>query len=308
MNEIKNVIICGLGAIGTIYATKISETKDINLKILLDNERIKKYKTQPTIFNGKEYVFEYITEDYPPNEADLVILATKSNGLQDALESIKKFVNEKTVILSLLNGIESEEEIEAVFGEESFLYSYYIGHTSTRQGRIITHDDVYKTVFGEKNNTILTNKVKRVKDFFEKTNIKYEIPEDMDYARWWKFLVNIGYNQASAVLNSNYGAFQQSKKVNDLAIKLMEEAAAIAKAEGVKNTEKMIPEVLSVIETMRPEARTSMLQDIDNKRQSEVGIFAGYVSELGKKYGVKTPYNDMFYEIIKAMDEKNSLS
>ena len=87
----------------------------------------------------------------------------------------------------------------------------------------------------------------------------------------------------------------------------MEEAATIAKAEGVKNTENFIPEVLSVIEKMLPETRTSMLQDIDAKRQTEVDIFAGYVSRLGKKYGINTPYNDIVFEIIKAMDEKNFL-
>ena len=52
MKEIKNVVICGLGAIGTIYAAKISETKDVNLKILADKERINKYTQNPTLFNG----------------------------------------------------------------------------------------------------------------------------------------------------------------------------------------------------------------------------------------------------------------
>ena len=58
---------------------------------------------------------------------------------------------------------------------------------------------------------------------------------------------------------------------------------------------------------MLPETRTSMLQDIDCGRQTEVDIFAGYVSALGKKHNIATPYNDMVLEILKAVDEKNSL-
>ena len=306
MEEIKNIILCGLGAIGSIYAVNFSQYDNNILNILVDKKRFEKYKQEPLIFNGKEYNFNYITPDTIENKADLIIIATKNNGLDEAICNIKNCVGEKTVILSLLNGIESEERIAQVYGKEKVLYSYYIGHTSTRKGREITHDGVYKTVFGEKDNSSLSKNVKKVKNLFDKAGINYEIPKDMDYSRWWKFLVNVGYNQASAVLNASYGDFQKSKKTNTIAIKLMEEAATIAKAEGVKNTENFIPEVLSVIEKMLPETRTSMLQDIDAKRQTEVDIFAGYVSKLGKKHNISTPYNDMFFELIKSIDEKNS--
>ena len=308
MVEIKNVLICGLGAIGSVYAVKISQNHSISLRILTDEQRIKRYEKDPTVFNGKEYKFDYITPDTKDFSADLIIIATKSNNLDEAIALIKNFVKEDTIILSLLNGIESEERIASVYGESRVLYSYYIGHTSTRKGRNITHDGIFTTVFGEKLNTALSENVKKVKKFFDLTGIPYEIPEDMDYSRWWKFLVNVGYNQASAVLNASYGDFQRCKKVNAFAIKLMQEAAQIAKAQGVKNTDNLIPQVLEVIKTMLPDTRTSMLQDVDAKRQTEVDIFAGYISKYGKKLGIATPYNDMFLELIKAVDEKNSLN
>lgn len=307
MKEIKNVIICGLGAIGSIYAAQIASFSDIKLKVLLDKERLVKYEKNPLIFNGKECIFDYITPDSDAEKADLIIVATKNSGLDRAIAFVERFVGEDTIILSLLNGIESEDKISAVYGKDKVLYSYYIGHTSTRKNRSVAHDGVYKTVFGEKNNKELTENVKKVKEFFDKVSIPYEIPVDMDYSRWWKFLVNVGYNQASAVLNASYGDFQNSKKVNDFAVSLMKEASRIAKAEGVKNTEKLIPEVLEIIAKMLPETRTSMLQDIDAKRQTEVDIFAGYISKKGKEYSVQTPYNDMTYEIISAIDEKNKL-
>ncbi len=307
MNKVKNVIICGLGAIGTIYAARIADAGNINLKILLDEERIEKYKTNPTVFNNKEYSFDYITGDYCGFNADLIIIATKNSGLMEAVDAVKNFVNENTVFISLLNGISSEDVIASVYGFDKVLYSYYIGHTSTRQGRSIVHDGVYKTVFGEKDNQQLSKKVLKVKEFFDSTGIPYEIPVDMDYSRWWKFLVNVGYNQASAVLNASYGVFQNSERANNLAINLMQEAANLAKAMGVKNTHQLIAQVLDVIKTMLPETRTSMLQDIDAKRQTEVGIFAGYIVESAKKYSIHVPYNKVVLDIISAIDEKNAL-
>ena len=304
MKEIKNVIICGLGAIGSVYAAAVFQNKNINLKILLDKTRAEKYKKEPTVFNGEVHLFDFISPEETSFSADLILIATKNNGLDDAIKNIGNFVKKDTVILSLLNGIESEDKIAAVYGKDKVLYSYYIGHTSTRNGRNIVHDGVYKTVFGNKDNMAPDDNVLRVKSFFEKTGIKYEIPIDMDYSRWWKFLVNVGYNQASAVLRASYGDFQNSEKANDIAIKLMQEAADIAKAEGVKNTEKMVPEVLDTIKRMLPDTKTSMLQDVEAKRQTEVDIFAGYVKKLGKKHNIATPYNSIFFELIKAIDEK----
>lgn len=306
MKEIKNVLICGLGAIGSIYAVKITEYDKNILSVLVDEARLKKYKQEPLLFNKKQYEFSYITSAQKNLKADLIIVATKNNALDGVIKDISTFVGSDTIILSLLNGLKSEDVLARTFGTDKVLYSYYIGHTSTRHGRSVIHDDEYKTVFGEKNNSKYSENVLAVKDFFDKTGIKYEIPIDMDYARWWKFLVNVGYNQASAVLNACYGDFQKSKKANDIAIKLMQEAANLACKVGVKNTERLIPEVLEVIEKMLPDTRTSMLQDVDAKRQTEIDVFAGYISELGKKYRVPTPYNDIFFELISAIDEKNS--
>ncbi len=305
MKKINNVLLCGLGAIGSIYAVKISQNKESKLSVLVDEARLIRYKNSPLVFNGQEYSFNYITKD-SSFVADLIIIATKNNQLPNVIDSIKNFVGRDTIILSLLNGLKSEDILSDVFGKDKVLYSYYIGHTSTRIGRNVTHDDVYKTVFGENDNSQYSDNVLVVKNFFDKVGVKYEIPVDMEYSKWWKFLVNVGYNQASAVLNASYGDFQKSEATNDIAINLMKEAADVAKAVGVKNTNKLIPEVLQVIATMLPETRTSMLQDIDAKRQTEVDVFAGYVSELGKKYGISTPYNDMFFKIIKAMDDMNS--
>jgi len=105
---IKKVLICGLGALGLTYANKL---KDIcELKILANTERVNKYKQNAPIFNNKKIELDYITPDinwYP----DLIIISTKSTGLNSALEYLKNFVHENTIIISLINGISSEEII-----------------------------------------------------------------------------------------------------------------------------------------------------------------------------------------------------
>lgn len=305
MNKINNVIICGLGAIGTIYAEKLKGCT--NLKILADEKRIERYKKNPVIFNGKKCDFDFILPDEKNFKADLIIISVKNSGLVGAAASIKNFVDENMIILSLLNGISSEEYLASIYGWEKLLFSYFVGHTSTRKGAEITFDGVGEIVFGEKENSEFSQKVLAVKNLFDETKIDYSIPEDMEYSMWKKFLVNVGTNQASAILGGAYKLFQNSEKSMNLAKNFMKEAQKIAEVSGVKNTEKMLDEALEIINSMLPETKSSMLQDVEAARKTEVEIFAGKVIEMGEKFNIPTPYNKIAFEIISALDEKSSL-
>ena len=305
MNKINNVIICGLGAIGTIYAEKLKGCT--NLKILADEKRVERYKKNPVIFNGKKCGFDFILPDEKNFKADLIIISVKNSGLVDAAASIKNFVDENTIILSLLNGISSEEYLASIYGWEKLLFSYFVGHTSTRKGAEITFDGVGEIVFGEKENSEFSQKVLAVKNLFDETKIDYSIPEDMEYSMWKKFLVNVGTNQASAILGGAYKLFQNSEKSMNLAKNFMKEAQKIAEVSGVKNTEKMLDEALEIINSMLPKTKSSMLQDVESARKTEVEIFARKVIEMGEKFNIPTPYNKIAFEIISALDEKSSL-
>jgi 2-dehydropantoate 2-reductase len=83
---------------------------------------------------------------------------------------------------------------------------------------------------------------------------------------------------------------------------IMKEIQAIAKAEGVKNTEKMIDDALTALKNLMPEGKTSMLQDVEAKRQTEVEMLAGTMIALGKKHKIPTPYNTIMYEMIKSIE------
>ena len=151
------------------------------------------------------------------------------------------------------------------------------------------------------------DRVNFVSEFFDSAGINYSVPEDMEYSMWKKFLVNVGTNQASAILGGEYYLFHNSEKSMNFAKALMKEASAIAQKSGVKNAEQLLPQAVDIIKSMLPNTKSSMLQDIEAKRETEVDIFAGKVIELGKEYNIPTPYNTMVFEIIKAIDEKSKL-
>lgn len=300
MNQIKNILICGLGAIGTICASSIIKNNNYNLKILVDEKRFKKYFNKPTIFNEKEYFFDYILPINSDFKADLIIISTKNDGLKEAIKNIKNFITDKTIIISLLNGIHSEKEIQEKYINANIITSFYIGNSSIRKDRAINHDGNYKIVFGSKNN----KNIEILSNFFNETNIKYENSNNIEQEYWKKFIVNVGLNQLCAVENKTLNEIKKDNTLIDKLIQLMKEAKIIAQSSEIENSEKIFEEAKDFILNKMPEATPSMLQDIRNKRKTEVDIFAGKIIELGLKYEIKTPLNQKIFNRIKEI-EKN---
>ena len=304
MEEIKHVLICGIGAIGSIYADKISRYDNKNLKILVDKTRYEKYLKNPKIFNGKELKLNYILPENNEYKADLIIIATKYNGLNDAVNNIKNFVKDDTIILSLLNGVTSEEYLAQKYGWKHVLHSYFVGHSAMRNGNNITFDGTGYIIFGVLNPQITDKNDENIlKNYFDKTGIDYKIPEDIERSLWLKYMLNVSSNQISAILHKTFGQMQKSQKIRELLKNIMHEVAEIAKARGVKDTDTLIDEAFKVFDKMCPEGKTSMLQDIEAGRKTEVEMFAGAVIKMGEKYNIPTPYNSVLKEIIEILEE-----
>ncbi len=306
MREINNVLICGIGAVGSIYADKIQRFSPESLRVLVDENRLKRYRENPTVFNGRVLDFNYILPTQNDFKADLIIIATKFDGLEEALNNIENFVYDDTVILALLNGVTSEKIIAERYGRDKVLYSYFIGHSAIRSGRNIIHDDVNTIVYGSENSDDYEN-VQRVKEYFERAGIDYKIPEDIMHSMWLKFMLNVSANQTTAILGLTFGQMLANKKCMEFAVNVMKEVQAVAKAEGVRNSELLVDETIEKLHTMIPEGKTSMLQDVEAGRKTEVNMFAGTVIAYGLKHNIPTPYNRALKELIDAIYENQIL-
>ena len=299
--DITNVLICGIGAIGSIYADKIQQISAVNLKILVDKNRLEKYKNNPIIFNNRQLDFDYVLPCDNNFKADLVIIATKFDGLNEVVKNLENFVDENTIIMSLLNGVTSEKIIGAKYSSDKVLYSYFIGHSAVRDGRTVTHDDVNTVVFGS---SLKNERVDIVRKFFDKVGINYSIPDDIVRSMWLKYMLNVSCNQVSAVLGFTFGDLINNRCCMNLLKNVMKEVQYIAKAEGVNGTETMITEAIEQVQTMSPEGKTSMFQDVLAGRKTEVEMFAGTMIDFGKKHNIPTPYNKILKEMIDSIYEK----
>ncbi|OLO38148.1 2-dehydropantoate 2-reductase [Alkalihalophilus pseudofirmus] len=303
--EIKKVSIIGLGALGILFGRHLTKKMPKgDLKIIADLERIKKYETDGVYCNGELCHFQYVTPEQSSEPADLLIFAVKYDGLNNAIQAVKNHVGERTIMISLLNGIKSEAIIGQTYGFENILYSVAQGMDAVKEGNELTYDNIGMICFGEQKPGSISDKVKSVATFFDKMEIPYEIDPNMDKRLWGKLMTNVGVNQTVAVYRSNYGEIQKEGQARETMIAAMREVIALSEKAGIHLTEADLNYWLSVLDALSPEGKPSMAQDVEAGRLSEVDLFSGTVLELGEKYGVPTPVNNELYQRIKKIESE----
>ena len=305
MKKIEKISLIGLGAMGVFFAPRLFETYGENFRVIADGERKRRLETKGVTVNGVNYIFPIVTPKEQGDPADLILIGVKGYGLDQAIEDIRNQVGENTLILSLLNGVDSEDKLIKAFGQEHVLYAFMRMSVVMKDGKADFDPYWGKIHFGEKLNQEYSERVLAVKEVFDRADIPYEIDEDMLKGIWFKFMCNIGENMTCALLGIPFGGFQSSEHANWIRVNSMREVAAIAQKKGIDIGEKEIEMQNKTIMTIPYPNKPSTLQDLEAKKHTEVEMFAGTVVKMGEELSVPTPINELFYHGIRILEEKN---
>ena len=303
--KIKSIAIIGAGAMGAAYASMFADAGSFNLFFLARGARYRRLQETPLCVNGKPYAILARQPEEVKEPVDLVVVALKHHHLPEALADIKAVIGPETTILSVMNGLESEEIIGAVCGMDKMVYAIAVGIDAVHEGNDFSYARPGRIIFGKGPLPDDDGRVARLREALTRAAIPHEVPVDMMRVMWWKFMINVGINQASAVLGAPYGVFQSSAHALAFMKLLMQEVVMLAGKVAINLNRQDLDDWLSVLLTLAPEGKTSMLQDIEAKRKTEVEIFAGRVVSLGIEHGVPTPVNQTILHIIKALEERN---
>ncbi|MDO4463685.1 MAG: ketopantoate reductase family protein [Bacillota bacterium] len=305
MQKIKKISLIGLGAMGVFFAPRLAAAYPEGFRVIADGERKRRLDKKGVTVNGVNYKFPIITPDEKGDPADLILIGVKGYGLDQAIEDIRNQVGEETLIISLLNGVDSEEKLINSFGEKHVLYGYMRMSVVMKDGKADFDPYWGKIHFGEKMNKEYSERVLAVKEVFDKADIPYEIDEDMLKGIWFKFMCNIGENMTCALLGIPFGGFQVSDHANWVRIEAMKEVAAIAQKKGISIGEEEIEMQNKTILTIPYPNKPSTLQDLEAFKHTEIDMFAGTVIQMGRELGIPTPICEMFYHGIHVLEEKN---
>ena len=303
--KIKKISLIGLGAMGSFFAPRLEKAYGDGFRIIADGERKKRLETEGVTINGVNYKFPVVTPQTTDDVSDLILIGVKGYALDQAIEDIRNQVGEETLILSLLNGVDSEEKLEAAFGAEHVLYAFMRMSIVMKDGKADFDPYWGKIHFGEKINKEYSDRVLKVKEVFDYADIPYEIDEDMLKGIWFKYMCNIGENMTCALLGIPFGVYRHDEDANWIRRNAMREVAAIAQKKGIDIGEKEIELQEKTVKTIPYENKPSTLQDLEAGKRTEIEMFAGTVIRMGKELGISTPINEVFYHGIRALETKN---
>lgn len=306
MQRSNSILVLGAGGLGAAYGTAIHATKPGLVSFLADGSRAERLRREGVVVNGTPFMLPVIEPGTGAEPADIIVLTVKYHHLPHAVELMRPFVGSTTTILSLLNGIDSEEILAQSFHAEQILYGMSLGIDAVRDGNMVRCSSLGTVYFGRANNERISPEVRRIQELFAECGITYETPPDMIRTLWWKFMINVGINQVSAVLEQPYRAFQQRGHAHGLMETAMREVIALAVRREIALSESDVEKWNAVIPRLSPEGKTSMLQDVEGCRKTEVEMLAGKVVELGNELQVPTPVNTVLMEILKAKEEAYS--
>ena len=301
--KIKKVAVLGAGAVGSYVIWGLSSRNDIELGVIAEGERAERLKQNGCTINGKIYH----PEVWNPGETDavdLLIVALKYGSLSAALESIQKATTENTVIMSLMNGVDSEEIIAEKVGVEHLLPAVIkVASHKEEDGYHFDPETTIGIIFGEGEAPYQSERVQAIEELLKDTGIHYRSTEQIQAEIWSKFRLNVCNNLPQAILGAGVGCYRDSIHMKEISNGLRRELEAVAKAKGIDL--KAADDSSSRGSEVPPTARYSTLQDLDAGRHTEIDMFSGALMRMGKELGIAVPYNEYTYHMIKALEEKN---
>lgn len=302
------IVVLGAGAMGSLYGGHLAEAGNevwfldvckehvdtinengLYIEGVSGNRNIKNIKAT----TSKSYI----------GEVDLVLVFVKSTITELAVSQNKEIFGQNTIVLTLQNGLGNVEKINHVIDKKNIIAGITAhGATMLEPGKI-KHAGTGQTYIGELDGSF-SSRIQKVAEVFKEANLETKISNNVMGLIWGKLLVNVGINALTAITGLKNGQlveFPETEELLELAVK---EAYSISKAKGIKlDNDDPISHTKEVCRATA-ENRSSMLQDVTNKRKTEIDMINSAIVKEGIKLGINTPINKSLTNLIRII-EKN---
>ena len=289
--------IYGMGAVGASIYNELNGYP--SLYALLDENRIERYKKNPLIINDKTINLNMTSN----KKMDFIILCVKTYHLDKALIDMKPFVDDNTIILPILNGIEAHDLVKKVYPNNWVLFGA-INVESNKTDNVVRTSKIMNLQFGDEYNYYLRFPLIEIKKIFDHFHINNHIYHNMKRRVWLKWIMNLAINQISAYGNYTYKDMHNDSTL-ELMYKIFDEGYVVSQAYNIGITRGDIDELKYRCSLFESDRVTSLTLDVNNGGLNEAKIFGGKMLELAEKKNIDIPNNKLVYErLVKRIAKK----
>jgi len=237
------------------------------------------------------------TQDIGP--VDFVLFCVKAYDNATAADQIRPLIEPETVVLSVQNGIDNEQQIGEVIGPEHIVGCVsYVSSIIDSPGVVSQTGGPGKIVLGEMQGG-KSARTDTIQNTLQNSGIAAELHSDIQVALWQKFLAICGVNGITALTRLPMGEILACEETRNLMRGTMEEVEAVARASGAALPGDCVDQSMDLFSSLEPSIRGSMYYDLAAGRRMELDVLNGTLVRLGSKHGIPTPINFAIYAALK---------
>jgi len=299
------IVIAGPGAMGSLFASYLSKSKQEIW--LLDKDRARAEK-----LNQKGIEIEGVSGKWQARvrvsanpkeigESELLVVCVKSYDTKELLRYARPVIGRNCSVLTLQNGIGNVEIItELLRGQDVFAGITSQGANLAAPGRL-RHAGFGEPVIGRLDGR-LSSELRGIRQLFNEVGIPTRLSRDIKSVLWSKLIINAGINALAAVTHLRNGQLLEFEGTRAIMRQAVFEATKIAKRKRIK---LQFDDSLTKIEAVCSATAgniSSMLADILKKKRTEIDFISGVIVRQGQSLGIPTPVNSLLVDLIKTIE------
>ena len=300
------IAVVGAGAMGSLFGALLAEGGHEVWLYTVQQDHINAVKK-----NGLKIEFEGKIRNVRLNaagdplqigESELVLIFVKSTQTRSAAESAALLSGENGLVMTLQNGMGNAETIAQYISPNRILAGTTAHGATMLEAGFIRHAGAGPTTIGMwAGGAKEFQSARQIADLLSGVEIKCAAVEDVRPAIWDKLLVNVGINAITALTGIKNGQLLDLDLTRELSRAAVEEAAAVAQSSGVEIREDPAAHVFQVAAATAAN-RSSMGQDVDRHRPTEINAINGFVMREAQRMGIEAPVNRTLTALIRTME------
>ncbi len=298
------VAVVGAGAVGGYFGARLAHAGH-EVWFISRGERLKAYRTtglRVESIQGDVHIvpMRAIRDASSVGKVDLVLFTVKSTGTRKAAEESVPLVGPHTTVLAIQNGVDNEAVLEEVLGADRIVPGVaVIGVAMPEPGHIV-HTNNGTITLGEVSGED-TDRVRGVCQVFADAGVETRVSTDVRTLKWRKLVWNAAFNPLAALTGMRVLDLIEFDETRALAEAAIGEAVAVGVALGYDVGDYDMGRATQRNPSWAA-SKTSMLQDVERGRPTEIEVLTGAVVRGGLDTGVPTPVCSTLYRLVKAVD------
>ena len=301
----KQILMVGAGSVGGFFGARLAKQSP-DVSFLLRPNTLAAVKRNGLTIRSAEGTFtvrpQAASDARELPRPDLIVLGVKAYDLDEVLNQIEPVLTDKTVILTLQNGIDTEDRLHArlqrdcVVGGVAYIYS------KIAEPGVIDHYKKGAVAIGE----LMGHESARVlaiRDVFAAAGVPCHLSKDIRRAKWEKMCWNCVFNPITVLIDDHVAKALDHPEMTGVIRQIVGEVAAVSAALKVPLPLDMAERVVKATQEIR-DIHTSMYDDWKAGRQTEIEYLNGFIVTKGRELGIPTPVNEALTAMIKTITEK----